>query len=79
MTGWSRTDMARKDTYLVILVTYVEETLAIARIVRSRVRRKLAKAKLVHRRRRMLIGRAVLDRRRRVRELLERMTMRGEP
>lgn len=71
--------MARKNTYLVILGTHVEETLAIARIVRSRVRRKVAKAKLAHRRRRMLIGRAVLDRQRRVRELLERMTIRREP
>ena len=71
--------MARKNTYLVILGTHVEETLAIARIVRSRVRRKVAKAKLAHRRRRMLIGRAVLHRQRRVREWLERMTIRREP
>ena len=53
--------MARKNTYLVILGTHVEETLAIARIVRSRVRRKVAKAKLAHRRRRMLIGRELFD------------------
>ncbi len=71
--------MARKNSYLVILGTHVEETLAVARIVRSRVRRKLAEAKLAQRRRRKLIGRAVLDRQHRVGELLERMKIRRDP
>ena len=79
MNGQSRAEMARKNTYLVILGTHVQETLAIARIVRSRVRRRLAETKLAQRRRWKLIGRAVLDRERRVGELLEQMTIRRKP
>ncbi len=71
--------MARKNSYLVILDAHVQETLAIARIVRSRVRRRVAEMKLAQRRRWKLIGRAVLDRERRVGELLEQMTIRRKP
>ena len=73
MYDLSRAEMARKNTYLVILGTHVAETLAIARIVRSRIRRKVAEATLAQRRRRKLIRRAVLDRQRRVGQLLEQM------
>ncbi len=65
--------MARKNTYLVILGTHVTETLAMARIVRSRVRRKVAEATLAHSHRRKLVRRALLDRQRRVSKLLEQI------
>jgi hypothetical protein len=70
--------MARKSTYLVILATHLDETLAIAQIMRSRARRKLAEVTLAHRRRRKRIRRAVVERRRRAGELLERMDFRRD-
>ncbi len=42
--------MGRKNAYLVILRTRVDETLAITRIVRSRMRRKIAEADLAQKR-----------------------------
>ena len=53
--------MSRKNAYLVILRAHVEETLAVARIVRARVRRKLAEADLAQKERRPLIQRAALQ------------------
>ncbi len=53
--------MKRKNAYLVILRAHVDETLAIARIVRSRVRRKLAEADLAQMERRTLFQRAALQ------------------
>ena len=52
--------MRRKNAYLVILRTHVDETLAIARIMRSRMRRKIAGADLATKRRRALIQGAAL-------------------
>ncbi len=57
MTGRSRTIAA----YLAILRTHVDETLAIARIVRSRMKRKIAEADLAQKQRRTLIQRAALQ------------------
>jgi hypothetical protein len=68
--------MARKNSYLVILDTHVEETLAIAKIVRSRLRRKLAEAELAQRRRRKQIVLSLLDRQQRFGELIEWMKIR---
>ena len=67
--------MARKSTYLVILGTHVDETLAVARILRLRLRRKLAELTLEQRRRRKQIRCAVRARQRRVGEMLERMNL----
>jgi hypothetical protein len=74
-----RTDMARKNTYLVILGTHVDEVLAIVRIIRSRTRRKLAESELELMRHRKMIGRAIRDRHERVREFLGRMKIRRKP
>ncbi len=65
--------MARKNTHLVILSTHVTETLAMARIVRSRLRRKVAEATLAHRHRQKLVRRALRDRQRRMSKLLEQI------
>ena len=51
----------RKNAYLVILRTHVDETLAIARIVRSRMTRKIAEAGLAQKRRRAGLQRTVLQ------------------
>jgi hypothetical protein len=48
--------MSRKHAYTVILRTHLDEKLAIARIVRARLRRKLAEVELVQRSR---FGRAL--------------------
>ena len=68
--------MGRKNSYLVIVGTHVDEALAIARIVRLRTRRKLAEVTLARERRRKLIRRALLEQQRRVGELLERLSIR---
>ncbi len=61
MGEWGGAEVRQKNAYLVILRTHVDETLAIARIVRSRVRRKLAEADLAQNERRALIQRAALQ------------------
>ena len=63
-------EVRRKDAYLVILRTHVDETLAIARIVRSRIRRRIAEADLAQQQRRALMQRAALKWRRRVEHLV---------
>jgi hypothetical protein len=68
--------MGRKSTYLVIIGTHVDEALAIARIVRSRARRKLAEIVLIQGRRRRLVHRTLLEQQRRVGDLLERLNIR---
>ncbi len=70
--------MARKNTRLLILSAHVEETLAIARILRLRTRRKLAEAELVQRHRWQQIRRTVRDRQRRLSDLLERIKLRRD-
>jgi hypothetical protein len=61
MVGYGEAQVKRKNAYLVILRAHVEETLAIARIVRSRIRRKLAEVDLAQKERRPLIQRAALQ------------------
>jgi hypothetical protein len=68
--------MGRKSTYLVIIGTHVDETLAVARIVRLRARRKLAEVVLIQERRRRLVRRTLLEQQRRVGDLLERLNIR---
>ena len=63
--------MRRISSYRVILSTHVDETLAVARIVRLRFRRRLAELSLAHQRRRKLIRRAVLEQQRRLEDLIE--------
>ena len=53
--------MRRKNAYLVILGTHVDETLAIARIVRSRTTRTIAEAGLAQKQHRAEIQRTVLQ------------------
>lgn len=65
--------MRRKQAYLVILDTHVDEVLAIARIVRSRARRRLAELTLAHERRRRSMLRTLLQQHRRARELFDRI------
>jgi hypothetical protein len=69
--------MRRKSTYLVIIGTHVDEALAVARIVRSRARRKLAEIVLIQGRRRRLVRRTLLEQQRRVGDLLERLNIRS--
>jgi hypothetical protein len=69
--------MGRKSTYLVIIGTHVDEALAIARIVRSRARRKLSEIVLIQGRRRRLVRRTLLEQQRRVGDLLERLNIRS--
>ena len=71
--------MRLKRTYLVIIGTHMDEALAIARIVRSRTRRKLAELALAQERRQRAIHRTLLQQRRRVREILERMISGSSP
>ncbi len=61
MGQWGGAEVRRKNAYLAILRTHVDETLAIARIVRSRMRRKIAEADLARKQRRALIQRAALQ------------------
>ncbi len=61
MGEWGGAEVRQKNAYLVILRTHVDETLAIARIARSRMRRKIAEADLAQKRRRALIQRAALQ------------------
>ena len=62
--------MRRKNAYLVILGTHVDETLAIARIVRSRMTRKIAEAGLAQKQRRAEIQRTVLQWRTRLKHIV---------
>ena len=69
--------MGRKSTYLLIIGTHVDEALAIAKIVRSRARRKLAEVVLIQGRRGKLVRRSLLEQQRRVGDLLERLNIRS--
>ncbi len=65
--------MRRKNAYLVIVSTRVDEALAIVRIVRLRVRRKRAEVELAWKRRRRRVRRVVIERQRWVGQVLGRL------
>jgi hypothetical protein len=63
--------MSRKNAYLVILRSYADETLAMGRIMRLRLRRRLAEEELAQRRRIAAVQRAWHERRARIERALE--------
>ena len=75
MGQWGGAEVRRKNAYLVILRAHVDETLAIARIVRSRMRRKIAEADLATKRRRALIQAAALRWRTRIERIVGRTSI----
>jgi hypothetical protein len=65
--------MSRKNTYLVILSTYADETLAMARILRLRARRKVAEQELIQRRRLAALQQVWADGRMRIERAVDEM------
>jgi hypothetical protein len=63
--------MSRKNAYLVILRSYADETLAMGRIMRLRLRRRLAEEELAQRSRIAAVRRTWHERRARIERALE--------
>lgn len=70
--------MGRRSAYRVILLTHVEEAVAIVRILRSRARRRLAEAELARERWREQVRRGLLAREQQIGRMLGRMGFGGK-